>query len=275
MDSRNKLLSWLEKNVEPPRCMRTHYSISLRDFEQGVYSYNEELTRSIYAGDVYIIRNVVEPRALEEMKRGVILWGDERKAEYQKMVIGANDYHQVITEEGDAKKYAIQPVRHSYFFFRWNGDPLKTFEHGDHIWGLVKLFGGFDYDSFTTDFSNENPIDRSQVAHYPPGAGLIPRHNDPWHNQKLILGVYISKYGEDFEQGGIYFVDDKDNDVLLEPEIERGDAVVAFPTITHGVARIDPHKKPNWETDRGRWFLGLYTNDSNSKKDRITSKLAT
>jgi hypothetical protein len=274
MASKNELLSWLEINVKPPNFMRTYHSINLEDFEEKILTYNEELTKDIYFGDVFIIKNVVESSQLDEMKKQVILWRKYKEAKYQKMIVGAKDYHQFIAEDGDAKKYAIQPVRHSHFFFRWNEDPVGAFKYGNHIWGLVKLFGGFDYDSFTSDFSDENPIDRAQIAHYPIGAGLIPKHNDPWHNQKLILGVYMSKYGEDFEQGGIYFMNDRGKEVLLEDKIERGDAVVAFPTITHGVSRIDPHKEPDWETDKGRWFLGLYTNDSNAKKDRVTSKLA-
>ena len=105
--------------------------------------------------------------------------------------------------------------------------------------------------------------------------GKIPIHTDPYHNQKAILGIYLSKYGEDFEDGGIYFLDKKDKIILLEPEIERGDAVIAYPTVLHGVSTIDEHKKPNWSEDpRGRWFLGLYTNDSNVKKNRITSHRA-
>ena len=97
-------------------------------------------------------------------------------------------------------------------------------------------------------------------------------HTDPYHNQKAILGIYLSKYGEDFEDGGIYFLDKKDKIVFLEPEIEKGDAVIAYPTVVHGVNTIDEHKKPKWNDDpKGRWFLGLYTNDSNEKTNRITS----
>ena len=51
--------------------------------------------------------------------------------------------------------------------------------------------------------------------------------------------------------------------------------MIAYPTVVHGVNIIDEHKKPNWHDDpKGRWFLGLYTNDSNEKKNRITSHRA-
>ncbi len=271
-ESMNGRLAWLESHQDPPTRMRTYHAISLLEFETRVRSYDEELTENIYAGDAYIIRDVIEASILEEMKKKAREWGEQRDQEYQPMIEGARDFHQLITEDGAAKLYKISPIRHSYFFFRWNGDPLGAFKHGDHIWGLVKTFGGFSYDEFINNKPRDGIVDRSQIAHYPPGAGLIPKHTDPFHNQKLILGVYMSQYGEDFEEGGIYFVDQNEREILLEPFIKKGDAVVAYPTMVHGVARIDPHREPDWDTNRGRWFLGLYTNDSNEKKDRVTSR---
>jgi hypothetical protein len=61
-------------------------------------------------------------------------------------------------------------------------------------------------------------------------------------------------------------------EVFLEQEITKGETVIAYPKVLHGVKTIDEHKKPNWNEDpRGRWFLGLYTNDSNEITNRITS----
>ncbi len=275
MESKNRVLSEFERTQEPPKCIRTHHSIDIAEFERKVRGYDEELSRNLYAGDAFIIRNVVSPSILERMKRETIAWGKRTAEEYQPMLVGSRDYHQSITPGSEAHQLIkIKPVRHSYFFFRWNDDPVGTFKHGNHIWGLIKMLGGFDYDSFTKDFSNDHPIDRAQMAHYPPGEGLLAKHNDPYHNQKAILGVYLSKHGEDFDEGGIYFMDKDNKEVFLEDRIERGDALIAYPTITHGVATVDPHKDADWETDRGRWFLGLYTNDSNAKTERKTSSLA-
>jgi len=40
---------------------------------------------------------------------------------------------------------------------------------------------------------------------------------------------------------------------LLEPEIEKGDAVIVYPTVLHCVSTNDEHKKPNCREDpRGR-----------------------
>ena len=268
----NPRLSWLEQNKPQPKHIRNYYSIPLKEFEKKAMSHDVEFTDSIYAGDAYIIKDVVDPKLLYEIRKKVLEWAKTREPGYQAMVEGAKDFYQVINEE-TSKKYSIQPVRTSYFFFRWNDDPAKIFSATNHIWSLVKAFGGFGYDAYLHNTPKDGIVDRAQLAHYPPGVGMIPRHSDPFHNQKLILGLYLSEYGKDFTEGGIYFVDKDDKDVLLEPEIQPGDAVIAYSTITHGVAKIDPHKTPDWATIGGRWFLGLYSNDSNEKKERITGHI--
>jgi len=268
-------LTALEEKEAPPTRLRTYHKISLEEFEKKVYSSDKELINDFYSGDAFIITGVVDPVSINEMKKNVIEWGKNREPEYQPMKENARDFHQYIKDDGASLEYNINPVRHSYFFFRWNQDPVGAFKHGNHIWGLIKLLGGFEYDEFIFNTPKDGIVDRAQIAHYPPGLGKIPLHTDPYHNQKAILGVYLSKYGEDFEDGGIYFLDNKDKKVLLEPEIEIGDAVIAYPTVLHGVSTIDKHKKLNWfENPKGRWFLGLYTNDSNENKNRITSHRA-
>ncbi len=265
-------LKSLERVQLPPKRLRTYHRISLCEFETKIRSGDKKLISDFYSGDAFIITKVVDPAYLNQMKEKVIKWGKKLEPDYQPMVEGARDFHQYIKDDETSLKYNINPVRHSYFFFRWNQDPVGAFECGDHIWGLIKLLGGFEYDEFILNTPKDGIVDRAQIAHYPIGAGRIPKHTDPFHNQKAILGVYMSQYGEDFEDGGIYFLDREENEVLLEPKIEKGDAVIAYPTVVHGVRTIDPHKQPNWnDYESGRWFLGLYTNDSNQKKHRLTS----
>ena len=200
-------LSTLEKRKAFPTRLRSYHKISLEEFESKVCSYDKELINALYSGDAFIITGVVEPVYLDEMKNNVIKWGNNRESEYQAMVEGARDFHQYIKDDGASLKYNINPVRHSYFFFRWNEDPVGVFKYGNHIWGLIKLLGGFKYNKFIFNTPKDGIVDRAQIAHYPSGAGKIPRHTDPYHNQKAILGIYLSKYGEDFQDGGIYFVD--------------------------------------------------------------------
>ena len=186
-------LSVLEEKEAPPTRLRTYHKISLEEFEKKVYSSDKELINNFYSGDAFIITGVVDPVYLTEMKKNVIEWGNNIEPEYQPMKEGARDYHQYIKEDGASLEYNINPVRHSYFFFRWNEDPVGAFKYGNHIWSLIKLLGGFEYDEFIINTPKDGVVDRAQIAHYPSGAGKIPIHTDPYHNQKAVLGIYLSR----------------------------------------------------------------------------------
>ena len=36
--------------------------------------------------------------------------------------------------------------------------------------------------------------------------------------------------------------------------------------------KLTKHKKINWKTYKGRWFIGMFVNDSDHVKNRITAK---
>ena len=40
----------------------------------------------------------------------------------------------------------------------------------------------------------------------------------------------------------------------------------------HGVDKVDPNEKLIWNSNKGRWFIGMFVNDSNHVKNRITAK---
>ena len=64
-----------------------------------------------------------------------------------------------------------------------------------------------------------------------------------------------------------------ENKVLdIEPEIDSGDISLYCPTIIHGVEAIDGGKLNtyDWNSGIGRWWMGLFTNDSNLKE--VTEK---
>mgnify|MGYP007053901043 CR=1 FL=1 len=45
-----------------------------------------------------------------------------------------------------------------------------------------------------------------------------------------------------------------------------------YGSATHGVDRIDPENKLSWNTNKGRWFIGMFVNDSDHVKNRNTTK---
>ena len=82
----------------------------------------------------------------------------------------------------------------------------------------------------------------------------------------------MSKIGVDFNSGGFYFRDKQNKKVNIKKQLEIGDSVIFYGSVIHGVDVVDRHAKLNWKSYDSRWFIGMFVNDSNHVKDRITAK---
>ena len=58
----------------------------------------------------------------------------------------------------------------------------------------------------------------------------------------------------------------------IEKRLKEGDAVIFYGSIVHGVEKVDPQEKLSWKSNKGRWFLGMFVNDSDHVQNRVTSK---
>jgi len=91
-------------------------------------------------------------------------------------------------------------------------------------------------------------------------------------NQRIVSGIAMGKIGKDFQEGGFYFKKSKTKKVNIEKKLDEGDAVLFYGSIPHRVEKVDPNEKLLWNTDKGRWFIGMFVNDSDHVKNRITAK---
>ena len=130
------------------------------------------------------------------------------------------------------------------------------------------------------EYENNTPkdgiIDRVQVVQYPSKIGYLEPHSDPYKFQRLIHSAYMSKQGVDFEGLGFYLLGKKDNIIETEHLIDVGDIGIGYATVYHGVAPVNLNKEPDWSDENdGRWFLSLYSNQSDEVKLRHTSESVT
>ena len=125
---------------------------------------------------------------------------------------------------------------------------------------------------FENNIPSDGQIDRLQIVNYPKGGGELRDHIDPRKNQRIVSGLIMSKIGDDFTSGGFYFRDKKNKKINIENQLEIGDAVIFYGSVVHGVEPVEIKKKINWNTYEGRWFIGMFVNDSDHLKNRITAK---
>ena len=124
---------------------------------------------------------------------------------------------------------------------------------------------------FERNTTKDQVADRFQIVHYPSGAGWLETHNDPFHNQRFFISGYLNQRGEDYFKGGFYCYKNKKEVIDCEKYVDSGDMFIGYATVLHGVSTVDPDVKLNYKDPRGRWFLGLYSNDTDNVKKRKTT----
>jgi len=248
--------------------------MQFREFENLVYSNDAKtaaaLVRSLYSGTAFILKGAFEAVWLRELKENTFLWGSTQRSDYHKMIDNCPDFRRFIGAE-ETKKYSMLHIKESHYFFPWNDDPLDIFSSVNKRWRVFKFLGGYEKTIYENNLPSDGIVDRLQIVRYPSGGGCLESHTDPLENQKVIIGAMMSQRGTDYSNGGFYFLDMKNNYVDCEPHLEVGDMVTAFPTLIHGVAPVDPHIPLEERSNQGRWFLGLYSNDSNYVPKRSTA----
>ena len=145
-------------------------------------------------------------------------------------------------------------------------------------WRYSKYLAGLDFYQYEKNTPKNGAVDRIQIVCYPPKYGGVEVHKDTMSNSPLAISCYLSsKKNKDFYDGGFYLINKKGTKINLEDDIDTGDLSLYCPTIDHGVDCIDENsdldtKNYDWNSGIGRWWMGLFTNDSNMKSNRNTSK---
>ena len=254
-----------------PTRFRSLHEIEYPTFREKVLTqdpaYVTSVTRSLYDGDVHIIRGALSKAFIGEIKRQTVEYCSDKQSTFHKMLEGCSDFQRIIDAEA-AKKYTFKMIKRSCYFFPWNDDPLKLFKPLWERWGLLKFLGGRPIDEYERNTPKDGVVDRIQIVCYPSGSGMLDLHSDPYLLQPLMLAVFMSKRGEDFEAGGFYVIGPRNKRIDIEDQMEVGDMLVVYPTVVHGVAVIDPHKPVDWGAWQGRWFLSMASNASDEVKNR-------
>jgi hypothetical protein len=262
----------------PNRCSGV-IEISYKKFKSLSDKFNydtaNEFVSNFLDGKVIIVKKAFSENFVQEIKTKVKKYWIENPETFHEMRENCPDFHRIITPE-KAKNYAVGAVRHTTYFFPWNNDPCKFNERIYERWRYSKYVAGLNFREFENNTPKNGSIDRIQIVCYPPRFGGVEKHVDTTSNSLLAISCYLSsKKNKNFSTGGFYCLGENNKNIDIEKYIGLGDMSLFCPTIEHGVFPIDKNalkKKYNWNSGIGRWWMGLFTNDSNMKKKRKTSK---
>jgi hypothetical protein len=223
------------------------------------------LVQELSNGSFLVMKNAFSKDEVEFLKRKGMKLIESTPSTFYKMDAMIPNFWRDITEE-HSHKYGVPVVKQSMYFFHWNGEE-DLFRMINQRWNIFKLLGGRDEKFGRNTTPKDGYIDRIQLVKYPGGSGYLSAHQDPTHNQRLFISGYLSKIGKDFNAGGFWALSEDNRRKNLESYLNPGDMGCGYANIIHGVDKIDDDKNSE------RWFLGLYTNDSDLVEKRKTLKV--
>ena len=265
----------LESSQNAPSYFRKVCEIDYSEFEQQVKNQNhnfvKKITDSFYSGDFLILKNAFSSEFINELKSNLMDFSKKSASSFYKMKEGCPDFHRI---QGDSEigKYSVDAVRHSFYFFNWNKDPLKIRNSLYKKWRIIKFVSGREYTQWEHNTPKDGIIDRIQVVKYPNGTGFIEPHLHDPTNQRIIVSVFMSQRGKDYTKGGCYFFDKNNKRVSVEEQVEVGDIGLFYASLLHCVDPVETEQSllRNDGTD-GRWWMGLYSPESDELDSRHTS----
>ena len=275
----NKYLDYLDQKYPSPKYVGKVKYMEFKDLKKAIDSKNEnylkEIIKNMYVKrEAYILRNSATIKLKETILDLANHYKKTRKTSFHKMLDGTPNFHRVIDKD-ITQKYSLYAIKHAFYFYNWNikSKLEKKLKDGAYRhWRYIKSLAGNGKNQFEKNLPSDKQIDRLQIVRYPAGGGELRDHVDSRKNQRVVTGVIMSKIGEDFLKGGFYFKTSKTKKINIEKRLEEGDAVIFYGSIAHGVEKVDPQEKLSWKSNKGRWFLGMFVNDSDHVQKRFTSK---
>ena len=224
--------------------------------------------------EAYIVKNSASKKLKETILDLANHYKKTRKTSFHKTLDGVPNFHRIIDKD-ITKKYSVFAIKHSFYFYNWNIRTKleKKFKDGVYRhWRYVKNLAGNSKNKFEKNIPSDGQVDRLQIVRYPAGGGELRDHVDPRKNQRVVSGIIMDKIGKDFNKGGFYFKFSKTKKINIEKRLKLGDAVIFYGSIAHGVEKVDPQEKLSWKSNKGRWFIGMFVNDSDHVHNRLTAK---
>ena len=275
----DKYWKYLENKHIPPKYVGKVHELQFSILKKAIDKKNEKflkrLIRKMYINkEAFILKGCATKGLKKVMLDLANHFKKNKKSNFYKMYDGVPNFHRAINKRL-TKKYSLYAIKHSFYFYNWNAKTKleKNLKNGAYWhWRYVKFLAGNKKKKYENNIPSDGQIDRLQIVRYPSGGGQLRDHVDSRKNQRVVSGIVMSKRGLDYEKGGFYFNKSKNKRINLESRIDEGDAVIFYGSLVHGVEAIDPDKALSWKSNKGRWFLGMFVNDSDHVKNRITSE---
>ncbi len=246
----------LEKSHFTNVFARNIIKIEYQEYKNRILKNDSELIESLFFGDIYIVKNAYKKKLLEKIRSELHEWGTKTKASYHEIKEGVPNFHRILDKDG---KFYVSSKWHGYYFFNFNKDPWNIFNIAEEKYFLNQKIMGFNEKETFNNSPKDKYVTRVWIVQYPQGGGYIQAHDHSSDVFCLANIAIMSEKGKDYNNGGIYFIDENANKIFIDDQVEVGDLLVTYKRQVHGVDPVDPNIKTDWKSEKGRWVM-MYGN---------------
>ncbi len=214
-------------------------------------------------GGIIIIRNLIEKKKINQLKKYLIKIGQNSLPQYQPVKIGAPNHHRLFNDD---PRSIVRGAFHQFSFYRWNQDLIDVFSIFEKGFWIKNILSNRNKNDFLKIEPNINDkfVARVSIQFYPSGIGYLNEHSDPVGEHQISAPlVVMSDKGakKDFITGGSYFYGKDKKKFFIEDIADIGDLVIYDSSLPHGVELVDKNiKNIDWSNFKGRWTAVLATN---------------
>ena len=135
----------IEQKYPLPRKSRNIIEIDFKRFEKIINNNDEnevkKLIKNLYFGDFYLLKGAFQTSFLERIKKECFNYFSGTPSSFHKMLEGTPDFQRKIDLDL-GKKYSFARCSHSFYFYRWNNDPINLFDEIDKKMEISEKING-------------------------------------------------------------------------------------------------------------------------------------
>lgn len=227
------------------------------------------IKKEILSRKPIILKSLLSQEEAYNIRKFSFNRAQNEKENLPKIVYGTPNFHCI---NNNVEKSKVKKILHVYAYFYWNpqSNPIATYFRR-----MFKLRNSLSDlpENFALTGIQEGYVSLPVVQQYPRGGGYLQEHTDPDTKQKIVINTILSKFGEDYKDGGLFFRNANGTKIFVDSLLEPGDAFLFHPQTSHGVQAIEPYEKLDWKRSDGRWmcFSTLVTTSSLNGIDDGTS----
>lgn len=221
-----------------------------------------KILKKLSAGYIYVLKGSIDSKKLDDVKIKLKNFAKKNKPINPKIKTGTkNGFY--LSKNLDPTGY--KTFDKSFYFFSWNEDKIGIYNKIINIYKPLKILNGLKKNEITKNKPRDGIVERLHVINYPIKSGQISRHFDPIKVSIFNFGLYATEYGKDYTKGGFFVLSSKNKKINIDKRIKKGDIVLFFPSLVHGVDKV---KKIKNSTSDGRWFINVNNVESHEVKNR-------